>query len=310
MYVAELSVRLALLIFSGFLAGKLRIVSEDSQKGLMKLLMNITLPCLIFASFAAESAPEDFFTFGAVALAAVIALGLSILLGHVVYVLMGRSDMGAAAKICITFGNVTFFGIPVVEALYGGLTLMYYNIFAAIIRMTNYAFIAPLLGSKAPEMTRREKLKKYFSPQLVALFLGLAFSFSPLALPTPVLQAVSSLGAMTSPLGMLIIGAMLSRARFSDVRRMPVAFLITALRLVIMPAAALGLMLLLGVQETTFRIVMLFIATPVATLLPTYIMHFRPNPDAELLAGVSICLTSVLCVLTIPAWVMIMERLL
>ena len=56
------------------------------------------------------------------------------------------------------------------------------------------------------------------------------------------------------------------------------------MRLLILPALALGVMLLLGVGETLVKLVMLFVAMPVGTLLPTYLMRYRPGGDGELTA--------------------------
>jgi predicted permease len=308
-HIVDLSVRLALLILTGFAAGKIKAMPAEAQKYLMKLLMNITLPCLIIGSFTTDDVGGDTGQFGAVLLAAAIVLVLSALLGHLVYVLMGRSDEGAAAKVCITFANVTFFGIPVVEALYGGALLMYYNVFGTLVRVTNYSLIVPLLGGTAEKHKINEKRKDVFSPPLVAVIIGLLFYISKLPLPTPVAGAVMSLGSMTSPLGMFIKGLILSGARFSDIRKKPVALVVAALRLLVMPAAALGMMLLLGIGETLVKIVILFVSMPVATLLPTYLMRFRPGRDGELMASVCVCLTSVLCIFTVPIWAVILEKL-
>ena len=309
MYVVDLSVKLALIIFVGFVAGKLRIIGETAQKNIMGLLMNLALPCLIVTSFAVDPAAAEIWHFGAVVLAAVITLLLSGLLGHLIYIRMGRSDMGAAVKVCLIFTNVSFFGVPVAAALYGGALFMYYNVFGSVVRTANYAFSPLFLGNKAPKRGFCAGLKDLLSPPLVAVIVGLVFYFSSLTLPRPLEQAVASIGDMTSPMGMLVIGAMLSRARLSDMRKMPVTLLITLMRLVLLPAAGVGILWLLGVEEYLFRLVTLYLCMPVGMLLPSYIMRFRPSPDGELVASISVCLTSVLCIFTIPVWATVLDLL-
>jgi predicted permease len=71
------------------------------------------------------------------------------------------------------------------------------------------------------------------------------------------------------------------------------------MRLFILPALALGVILLLGVGETLVRVVTLFVAMPTATLLPAYPMRSRPGEDGELMAGLCGSQRSVLCIYTI-----------
>jgi predicted permease len=195
-----------------------------------------------------------------------------------------------------------------VEALYPAL-LMYYNVFGTLVRVTNYALIVPLLGGKAEKRSGKEKLKDLFSPPFVSVLIGLSIYFSPFSLTGPLAGAVTALGSMTSPLGMIIIGLVLAGARFGDILKKPAALFVAAMRLIILPALALGVMLLLGVGEPLVKIVMLFVAMPMGTLLPAYLMRFRPGVDGELMAGVCVCLTSVLCIFTIPVWAAILEHL-
>jgi predicted permease len=309
MFVVNLSLKFALLIFTGFVAGKRKILPHEAQKYLMGLVMNIALPCLIIGSFAVENNGEDLWRFGAMLLSAAIVLAVSALLGHLIYILMGRSNEGAAAKVCITFANATFFGIPVVEALYGGQFLMHYNIFSTVVRVVNYSLIAPLLGGARERRSAKEKFRDLCSPPFIAVVIGLLLYFLNIRLPAPVAGAVTALGGVTSPLGMVVIGLVLSEARFKDVLKKPMALMVTALRLLIMPAAALGVMVLLHTDKTVAIVVTLFISMPVATLLPSYIMRFRPDRDGVLLASVCVCLTSVLCIFTIPIWAYILEWL-
>jgi predicted permease len=308
-FVVNLSLKLALLILTGFVAGKRKVLPPEAQKTLMGLVMNITLPCLIIGSFAVGSTGEELWKFGAMLLSAAAVLAASALLGHLVYILMGRSGEGAAAKVCITFANVTFFGIPVVEALYGTELLMYYNIFGTVVRVVNYSLIAPLLGGYRERRSVKEKLRDICSPPFIAVVIGLVLYFLHIPLPAPVSGAVNALGGVTSPLGMVVIGLILSEARFGEVLKKPMALLITALRLLGMPAAALGILVLLHAEKTVAIVVMLFISMPVASLLPSYIMRFRPDRDGELLAGLCVCLTSVLCIVTIPIWAYVLDWL-
>ena len=163
------------------MAGKLKILPAGAKPVLVGLLMNIALPCLIVGSFAVGAVKGEALQFGYVVLAAAIVLAVSMLIGQLVYLLMKRSDAAAAAKICIIFANVSFFGIPVTEALYPAL-LMYYNIFATVVRTANYAFIVPLLAGRAERRSAGKKLKDLFSPPFVSVLIGLAlllFPFQP-----------------------------------------------------------------------------------------------------------------------------------
>lgn len=99
-----LSVELLLMTSVGIFTQKMRIVNEDFDTQLTKFLLNIILPCLIFNSIIAEPySPEVLKNcLAGLILGAVVTL-LQLALGHVVYLMSGKSSKGRVMRHGMTF---------------------------------------------------------------------------------------------------------------------------------------------------------------------------------------------------------------
>ena len=125
--------------------------------------------------------------------------------GQLVFRLHKRSFTGRILRFGAMFTNFSFVGFPVVQQLYGDTGLLYFVIFTMPIRMVYYSSAQPLLappGVNIGKKSFRESLRGWFSPPVVAVFIGLALYLSGWRFPVPVDKAVASIGATASPLGM------------------------------------------------------------------------------------------------------------
>jgi predicted permease len=132
-----------------------------------------------------------------------------------------------------------------------------------------------------------------YNPLILASLAGLLWSFLQLPMPRLLVSSLHLASSMTLPLALLAIGGGFTPQRLrGDLWRAGGA---TAIKLVIVPLCAAGLLWFFGVRGIDLGIGVLLAATPTATA--TYIMADQMGGDAEL-AGSIIMLSTLAAAVT------------
>ena len=310
MTAAKLAIQLVLMIAVGIFVYRAKIVKADFDKQLTALILKICLPCLIVKSMMGVSSPEVLRNSGRLVLLAIGMLILTFALGQAVFLLMKKTASARIMRFSMIFTNFTFVGIPVIEALAGELGVFYFVVFLVPYRMVYYSSAQPMLSPPGLQQQRRswgDKLKGWFSPPVVAVFVGLFFYLTQIALPAPVTGVINSLGSCASPLGMLLCGISLGKYEFRKLLR-PRYLMLPLVRNLILPALIMALSLLLGLERELAQVVVVFTALPTASLLAAFTIQYDPEPDSQFEAAASVLLTTVFCAATIPLWAFLLNR--
>ncbi len=309
MTVFQLSLKLMLFIAVGYAARKLKVMQDGFDKALTRFVMAIPLPCMVINSFRIEYSADKL-------LDTPLLLGLSIggmvFLFFVTTLLTGgaKTKMGKTSRFALLFTNFTFIGLPVVSELYGSEGAFNYVIFTLPIRVMFYGGAAVMLGKSGERMNWRETLKKFLCEPVIAVFIGFFLYVTRIELPAVITDTIASLGAMASPLGLILCGAILADAAWRDVLRYPSVFAVAAARLLLIPALMVGVAWVLGVKHEIIRTTMFFYAMPVASLLPTFLLRYDPEAvDARLAGGCMVVVSTLLCIVTIPLWAEVMDKI-
>lgn len=304
MTAAALSVQLILMVAVGLFAWRAHIVSGDFDKQLTALLMKIALPCMIVRSMSGAFSWEELKNCGRLVVVALVLWAVTFALGQIVFRLLGGGASARIARFSMLYTNFTFVGIPVVEALYGDLGVFYFVVFLVPYRMIYYSSAEPLLsppGLERKERTLADKLKGWFSPPVAAVFVGLLLYVTQWKLPAPVAGVVNSLGSCASPLGMVLCGISLGKYDFRALLR-PRYLWTPLIRTLALPALTLGLCLLAGLEGELARVVVIFTALPVASLLAAFTIQYDPAQDSQFEAAATVLLSTLLSAFTIPVW--------
>ena len=311
MTVLQLSLKLILLIGVGFLARKLKVMGDGFDRLLSRFLMAVPLPCMIVDSFNIEYSVENL-------LSAPVLLGLSVgsmaLLGLVVGLCTARMrdrDMGKTVRFALLFTNFTFLGLPVVGELYGAEAVFQYVIFTLPIRIIFYGGASLLLGKGGERVDVKDALKQFFCEPVVAVLIGFFLYAAQIHLPALLSGVISTLGDMASPLGLLLCGAILADADWRGIWKRPVAVIVAVLRLTVIPGLVVGAFLLLGVEHGMIRSSAYYFAMPVASFLPTFLLRYNPEAvEARAAGSCMVVISTLLCIVSIPGWTLLLEKIL
>ena len=285
---------LFILIAVGFAANKGKLMSGEANKWISKLVINVTRPCTILNSVLSGSVEATglttivFFglTFG------VVALGF--LIGYFVprFLRVDRSEWGLY-RYMLAFANVGFMGYPVCEAIFGPQSTFYVALFNILFSILNFS-VGVMLVSGGVEHFNPKKL---LNPALICSVLTMIIFFTKLRFPSIVCDAVSSLGKVTTPAGMLVIGSTLAmippRQVFLEWRVYPVTFV----RLFLTPAVTFLILKQIVSDPLQLGILTVLSAMPTSTAATMLCMEYGANENA---ASKVVFLTTLLSIATIP----------
>ena len=222
-------VTLFALVGVGYVAKKIKLMSQDFDKQLSKVIINIALPAMILgAVLNAEELPplESILLTFALSCA---SYGLVIVIAYAVTAVM-RISIGhrGVFKFMLCFGNVGFIGFPVLSSIYGNQALIYAAVFNLPFNFLIFTvgilfLIQDNLTSDKGDKKLNITWRTFLSPAIVACATAIVCTLLNVH-SVPILgQSLDTLGSLTTPAALLIIG--------SSLANMPVRDLIGGFRL-------------------------------------------------------------------------------
>lgn len=298
---------LLMLVALGWLVGKLGRHSEELTRGLVYILMRLTLPALIIFSMQRPFSVELMWQsiealLWSLGFYSIIAAGFTIFRR----VLPVGDEHKNLIQFVTLFGNVGFMGFPVMEALFGRESLFLASVFNLPFNFIIFTYGVLLLrggsGSKNREPLAWKEI--VFTPIMVSLVLAFGLFVGNIRLPLPVLGFLDLLGGITTPLSMITVGIMLARVSIRQSLLQKPLWWMAVGRLLIAPAVVILLGLVLPVTPQTLWTAALLTAMPAAANTPILAAeHGGPHEAASQV----VLLTSLLVFLTLPVIIIAMS---
>lgn len=304
MTAASLAFELLVMISIGIFIRRRGIVGEEFASSLTNFMLTVTLPCMIVQSMNLPFSRQQMKQGGTLLLVSLVLLSLYFILGQLTYRLVGGGARGRSFRFGCIFTNFTFMGLPVVDSLYGQEGLFYFVIFIIPFRLAYYASAAPLLTPAELRPANRSALhalRGFITPPVLAAFLGLFLYVTQLPLPTLIHHILSTVGGVSTPLGMILCGLSLGGFRVKDFAS-PRYLALPALRNLAIPALTCALLLPLPLAPMIKQLLTVFAALPVASLLAAFTIQYDPDPASRLESGGAVFLSTLLSAVTLPLW--------
>ena len=271
---------LFVLIGVGALLTKLGLITEGGARTMTDVVLYAVTPCVIINAFQREYRPEMLKGLLLTLLIAFLTLLFSVLLAEILY---RKKDISRAVvlKFSLVFSNCGFMALPLQQAILGEDGVFYGAAYVAVfnIFMWTYGLIA-MSGKREP----KAMLKAVVNPGVIGTVIGVILFMCSVKLPTVIASPVSMLAALNTPVPMLVIGYHLMHANIRRVLTDKSAYFAMAMRLVILPLAVMGVLLLLKADATITVAVVIAVSAPVAAF--TTMMAGKFGRDTELSAGI------------------------
>ncbi|MBQ6294531.1 MAG: AEC family transporter [Firmicutes bacterium] len=280
-----------LLAGIGFLLFKGGKITLEGSKTLGNILIFGSLPAVIINGFRIERTAEHVSGLLWAALAALIVVMLSILISHFMF----RKD--GVAAFATSFANPGFFGIPLIVASLGQGAVFYAAPFIAFLNIGQWTYgVSRLNGQPVLQGFQPKKLIK--APFVIAILVGIFLFVTQIRLPEILSSCLSSVAGLNTPLAMFTVGVYLAQTDLKKMLGRRSLYLISALRLIVIPALSLLILMLFPVSMEQMRTVLLIVAAcPVGSNVAVYAqLHNKDYPYAV----ETVVISTLLSIVTIP----------
>ena len=314
-----------LIILFGFYLRRKEIFKDSTAKILTDVILSASLPALAFNAFMQDINKTS------------LMQGINLLIwGFAIYIILifitkliyikYNGDKKVVLEILTTFGSTTFFGIPIISAVYGATGVMYASIFNIAYRvfLYSYAYIK-MSGIKAD----KNNIKQMFLNSIVlATFLGMFIWVFQDSLPQITIgeksyaflridktafwlfKPMTYLAALSSPLAWLAIGAKLADISLVEAISSKDSWIYSFIKVLVVPfinLIALYILTVTNILPISFvglASVIIMMATPTATVAAAYAIKF--DKESVLTSNCSL-LSTIFSVVCMPLWIVVLE---
>ena len=290
-------ISLFLIMMAGVYGSKKGFINSHTSKGLTDILLEIALPCMIITAFSFpydESVKSNIlktfcYSFVAYILIAIVSKLL------ILPVIKAKKMILHFANI---FTNTGYIGFPILNSVYGAEAVMYGSIFNMffVIFLWTYGIML-FQGNTEKNELIRQILKALKNPSLIAVYIGMAMMMFGLELPGLISASASSIGNMTGPISMLLVGAMLYKIDIKDHLKDWTIYYGIVVKLIIIPAVLYFISLLIRDGSIVSDCVIILASMPAAAMTSIFADRFNINKDY---AAVMVVATTLLSVFTVP----------
>ncbi|MGD9883251.1 MAG: AEC family transporter [Reyranella sp.] len=289
---------LALIALLGVFLRQLIPSMEDNRRAMNQMVLYVFLPALVFHSIMGAPIDRLFYEIPLVAASGVF---VCLAAGFLVFRFLPIPGPTKGAMIlAAAFGNVTYFGLPVLLGTFIGEAAevtevaVLYEVTKSSLNLTIGAMIAIAHGTEEAITFRKTVLEALKLPPVWALAVAIAWKSSGIACPAFVLDTTALLATTVTGIMMLSLGMAL---KFKPTRLMGLAAPVAAIKLLLSPVVVALAVVPLGVTGIYRDAAILEGAMP--SQLLSFIIAGRFKLDEQTMAFV-IMADTVLAFVTLP----------
>ncbi|GHV34074.1 transporter [Clostridia bacterium] len=288
---------MAVLMAVGFLLTRLKVLKNADAKPLTAVVINLANPATLIVAFEVKYTPERLTELLASTALAVIAHLAGMLIARL---LIRGKDKGRVSveRLSVIYTNCGFMGIPLVYGVFGSEGVFCLSAFYVVMSLLVFTHGAMTLQGSANKEAFKKVLK---NPAIAAIVVGVVIFLTGFQLPEIIGKPIEYFAGVTTPLAMVVAGITIAGAKLKELFTSPRLYYISAVRLFVVPLAALGVSALMalpfGISELVIKVNFLAAACPTATMC--VMLALEHGRDSALAARI-FALTTILSLVSIP----------
>ena len=297
----------------GFVANRLKVLPAASSKYFIDLIMEITVPCLVLSSITGQDLDGGMYrntilTFVLTAIGYVIVAVATTFLSGRLFPHLDQQDINVLAA-SMTGNNSGFMGFPVTKAVFGPLAFYYMLIQNISNNLYLFVMINVHLRYKEKKASERRDLREVLKPfaniTTVATVVAIVMLFSGIHFPAFAMDILTTIGDITIPLSMILMGVQLGGSHMKDVFSNRDLLISSGIKLIVAPSIIMLFVTPLPVDN------IVKLTAVLGTCFPSAVVGVaaaaRENKNSKLMAE-AVANSTALSMITLPIWIMICTR--
>ena len=278
----------------GFIGEKKRLISEEGSKVISDVILYFVTPCLIINSLNIEFNSDKL---SGLLICLGAFLSVQIISAVIAALVFRKRELGSnkVLRFAIVFSNVGYMGLPLQKAVLGDEGVFYGSVCVAVFNVFVWTYGIICMSGDKKQMSSK---KLILNPGIIAVTIGIILFVFSVKLPTPISSAIGSMAALNTPLAMMVIGFNLARSNLLSALKDKRVYIVALLRLVLIPVAALFVLLACGLRGILLVSVIIATSAPVAAA--TTVFSVKYGTDTELSVKL-VAFSTLLSIITMSA---------
>ena len=296
-----------LMMVLGVFFRKTGLLKENMINGLNQFVFKATLPVLLFGDLAKQDFAEAW-NGKFVAFCFVVTLVSISLVALMSMALKDKSQRGDFIQGAYR-SSAAILGIAFITNIYGNSgmaplmiigSVPLYNIMAVVV----LSFTKPGQNGMSPELIKKTLKGIATNPIILGILAGALWSVLRLPMPTILTKTVSSLGGLTTPLGLMAMGAAFN---WSEAKSgMGPAFAASFMKLIGLCTLFLPVAVLLGFREAELIAILVMLGS--STTVSSYVMA-RNMGHSGVLSSSIVAITTLGSAFSLTFWLYVLKTL-
>ncbi|MGI5989933.1 MAG: AEC family transporter [Lachnospiraceae bacterium] len=290
---------LFIMMMLGTVLVRAHLCGPDAAKGLSVICIYVILPCVILEAFQISYTDEIRDGF----LLALLAAFLIHLILFILTALLGKVfPLDRIEKASLIYSNAGNLIVPLVTSVLGKEWVIYASAFITVQNLFVWTHGTSLISGR-PQFSLKKILTNV---NMIAVVIGLLMFFFQLHFPSVISDVTHSIASSVGPVSMIMIGIILGGASWRKIFGSRRIYFICLLKLIVIPLIVLlflkysGLASLVPDGRTILMISLLAVITPSASTVTQLAQLYDQEPSY---AGAINALTTIFCIVTMPAMV-------
>ena len=296
-----------LMMVLGVFFRKTGLLKENMINGLNQFVFKATLPVLLFGDLAKQDFAQAW-NGKFVAFCFVVTLVSISLVALMSMALKDKSQRGECIQGAY-HSSAAILGIAFITNIYGNSgmaplmiigSVPLYNIMAVVV----LSFTKPGQNGMSPELIKKTLKGIATNPIILGILAGALWSVLRLPMPTILTKTVSSLGGLTTPLGLMAMGAAFN---WSEAKSgMGPAFAASFMKLIGLCTLFLPVAVLLGFREAELIAILVMLGS--STTVSSYVMA-RNMGHSGVLSSSIVAITTLGSAFSLTFWLYVLKTL-
>lgn len=284
-----------LVIVIGYILKKTNLMNQSFVDTSSRLVFLLFLPSMIFRQISVVD-PKTLAGFEKTALIAFFCVTAHFVLLTIFTKTRIKDSLARGAFIQGCFrSNYALIGVPLAINLFGQEGAVKSSIILAVVLPLFIVYSVITLsvnnGTKEKSSIWEIVLKIVKNPYIIAVFLGLIFSFSSIQVPDFIGKTMDYMADIATPLALLTIGAFLNTASMRS--NFKLALSASLIKTMVIPLISLPIALIFGLRNADLGVLFILFTSPAA--VSSFIMAKGMKSDASLAANIIVLSTAISC---------------